>query len=77
MKGVVRPWNVLPQLTPELEQYVNGKVRGGMYHSASEVVREGLRLLRSGTSFTRGSLKSFAESSKSASTRPTEGRSSL
>src|SRR3954466_14696082 len=33
-------------LTPELEQYVNGKVQGGMYHSASEVVREGLRLLK-------------------------------
>jgi antitoxin ParD1/3/4 len=33
-------------LTPELEQYVNGKVDSGMYHSASEVIREGLRLLR-------------------------------
>jgi antitoxin ParD1/3/4 len=33
-------------LTPELEQYVNGKVQGGMYHSASEVIREGLRLLK-------------------------------
>ncbi len=33
-------------LTPELEQYVNGKVQSGLYHSASEVVREGLRLLR-------------------------------
>jgi antitoxin ParD1/3/4 len=33
-------------LTPELEQYVNGKVQGGLYHSASEVVREGLRLLK-------------------------------
>ncbi len=33
-------------LTPELEQYVNGKVHCGMYHSASEVVREGLRLLK-------------------------------
>jgi antitoxin ParD1/3/4 len=33
-------------LTPELEQYVNGKVQGGMYHSASEVVRAGLRLLK-------------------------------
>jgi antitoxin ParD1/3/4 len=32
-------------LTPELEQYVNGKVQSGLYHSASEVVREGLRLL--------------------------------
>jgi antitoxin ParD1/3/4 len=33
-------------LTPELEQYVNGKVQSGLYHSASEVIREGLRLLR-------------------------------
>ena len=33
-------------LTPELEQYVNGKVQSGLYHSASEVVREGLRLLK-------------------------------
>lgn len=33
-------------LTPELEQLINQKVATGMYHSASEVVREGLRLLR-------------------------------
>ena len=33
-------------LTPELEQYVDGKVRSGMYHSASEVIRDGLRLLK-------------------------------
>jgi antitoxin ParD1/3/4 len=33
-------------LTPELEQYINGKVRSGLYHSASEVIREGLRLLK-------------------------------
>jgi len=33
-------------LTPELEQYVNGKVQSGMYHTASEVIREGLRLLK-------------------------------
>lgn len=33
-------------LTRELQQYVNGKVRSGLYHSASEVVREGLRLLK-------------------------------
>jgi antitoxin ParD1/3/4 len=33
-------------LTPELEKYVSGKVQGGMYHSASEVIREGLRLLK-------------------------------
>jgi antitoxin ParD1/3/4 len=33
-------------LTPELEQLVNDKVKTGMYHTASEVIREGLRLLR-------------------------------
>jgi antitoxin ParD1/3/4 len=33
-------------LTPELEQYVNVKVRSGLYHSASEVIRAGLRLLK-------------------------------
>ncbi len=33
-------------LTPELADLVNEKVRSGMYHSASEVVREGLRLLK-------------------------------
>ncbi len=33
-------------LTPELEQYVNRKVQSGLYHSASEVIRAGLRLLK-------------------------------
>jgi antitoxin ParD1/3/4 len=33
-------------LTPELEQYIQTKVSTGMYYSASEVVREGLRLLK-------------------------------
>ena len=33
-------------LTPELEELVNEKVRGGLYQTASEVVREALRLLK-------------------------------
>ena len=33
-------------LTPELEKLVNEKVRGGLYQTASEVVREALRLLK-------------------------------
>ncbi len=32
-------------LTPELEELVTEKVRSGRYNSASEVVREALRLL--------------------------------
>lgn len=32
-------------LTPELEQFVHTKVQSGRYLSASEVVREALRLL--------------------------------
>ena len=32
-------------LTPELEQFVHTKVKSGRYLSASEVVREALRLL--------------------------------
>lgn len=33
-------------LTPELEQIIAFKVESGLYNSASEVVREGLRLLQ-------------------------------
>jgi antitoxin ParD1/3/4 len=33
-------------LTQELEEFVHSKVQSGMYFSASEVIREGLRLLR-------------------------------
>lgn len=33
-------------LTPELENIVEAKVKSGMYNSASEVVRAGLRLLQ-------------------------------
>lgn len=33
-------------LTPELERFVDGKVESGVYKSASDVVRESLRLLK-------------------------------
>ncbi len=33
-------------LTTELDSYVTQKVQSGLYHSASEVIREGLRLLK-------------------------------
>jgi len=33
-------------LTPELEEMVRQKVESGMYNSASEVIREALRLFR-------------------------------
>jgi antitoxin ParD1/3/4 len=33
-------------LTAELDSYVQEKVQSGLYHTASEVVREGLRLLK-------------------------------
>jgi antitoxin ParD1/3/4 len=33
-------------LTPELVRFVQGKVASGLYNNASEVIREGLRLLK-------------------------------
>lgn len=33
-------------LTPELEKFIDGKVESGLYNNASEVIREGLRLLK-------------------------------
>ena len=33
-------------LTPELVRFIDGKVESGLYNNASEVVREGLRLLK-------------------------------
>jgi antitoxin ParD1/3/4 len=41
-----RPIDMNVSLTPELERLVNEKVESGLYQTASEVVREALRLLR-------------------------------
>jgi hypothetical protein len=52
-------------LTPELEQLVHSKVESGRYNSASEVVRDALRLMEQRTSFAPFSCSnSAAESTK-------------
>ena len=43
-------------LTPQLEALVKDKVNNGLYHSASEVIREGLRLLQEQDEFREARL---------------------
>ena len=43
--GFVKEKFMNVSLTPELERLVTQKVESGLYQSASEVIREGLRLL--------------------------------
>jgi antitoxin ParD1/3/4 len=46
-------------LTPELEKFVTTKVESGRYNSASEVVREALRLLEEHDSARAAQLAEF------------------
>jgi len=46
-------------LTPELEEFVSAKVGTGRYNSASEVVREALRLLEEHDSARAAQLAEF------------------
>ncbi len=46
-------------LTPKLEKFIAEKVRGGLYRSASEVVRDGLRLLVQQDRIQKETLKSL------------------
>ena len=48
-------------LTPELDKFVAGKVESGRYASASEVVREALRLLEDQDRARNAELAAFNE----------------
>ena len=43
-------------LTRELEEYISRKIHSGLYKSASEVIREALRLLREKDQTDRGTM---------------------
>ena len=46
LSGMVSRTTVNVSLTPELDAFLQGQVRSGRYQTASEVVREALRLLQ-------------------------------
>ncbi len=48
-------------LTSQLEQFVNEKIKSGLYFTASEVIRDGLRLLREQDEVRGRKVKSLQE----------------
>jgi antitoxin ParD1/3/4 len=60
-------------LTPELEELVNEKVRSGLYQTASEVVREALRLLKSRDDEVRRADQQAALALASGAVKPPAG----
>lgn len=48
-------------LTPELDKFVMSKVESGEYASASEVIRDGLRMLRAAEQAHQAKLEALRE----------------
>lgn len=64
-------------LTPRLEALVDGRVRSGRYQSASEVVREALRLLEEVETLRAARLKELRREIASGLRDLDEGRSAV
>ena len=61
-------------LTTELDRYVTEKVQSGLYHSASEVIREGLRLLKEQDAIRQARLKQLGHDIDLATTQIENGQ---
>lgn len=61
-------------LTPELERFVAEKVQTGLYQTASEVVREGLRLLHERDELHRRKLEELRQEIGSGLKEADEGK---
>ena len=61
-------------LTPQLEEFVREKVSSGLYNSASEVVREALRLMYSYEGLRASTLASLRRDVAAGSQQVEEGR---
>jgi antitoxin ParD1/3/4 len=61
-------------LTPELEHFVQQRVATGRYQTASEVVREGLRLLEQQEQNREAALAALKAKLKRGSAQADEGR---
>jgi len=61
-------------LTPELERFVDQKVKQGLYNSASEVVRDGLRMLTERDQERKAKLDALRHAVAKGTTQIQEGK---